>query len=111
MQIGGQCGLQYGGINVAVINFPALPFLCARARHMASSSTVDDGKAVTQKATASPVLRTQFRVVTLLGRIDQDSHQAIDDIVLQGVLSILQANPESKAFFIRFQPFSTIFIK
>src|SRR5450830_2048020 len=109
MQIGGQCGLQYGGINVAVINFPALPFLCARAATWQARLRLTTERP-SRKATASPVLRTQFRVVALLGRIDQDSHQAIDDIVLQGVLSILQANPESKAFFIRFQPFSTIFI-
>jgi hypothetical protein len=27
VQIGSQCGLEYGGINVVVINFPALPYL------------------------------------------------------------------------------------
>jgi hypothetical protein len=27
MQIGSQCGLEYGGINVVIINFPALPYL------------------------------------------------------------------------------------
>jgi hypothetical protein len=27
MQIGSQCGLEYGGINVVIINFPALPYM------------------------------------------------------------------------------------
>jgi len=113
MQIGSQCGLQYGGINVAIINFPALPFLCARTRHvkMAGPFSVFGGPGTTRKRCPVRLLRTQFSVVALLGRFDQHGHQAIDHIVLQGILSILQANPESKAFFIRFQTFAAIFIK
>jgi len=111
MQIGSQCGLQYGGINVAIINFAALPFLCARTRRMADPYPVFGEPTTTRKRWLARLLRTQFSVVSLLGRVDQHSHQAIDHIVLQGVLSILQANPESKAFFIRFQTFAPIFIK
>ena len=47
----------------------------------------------------------------LFCRIDQCSHDNVDNFVLQCVLSILQANPESKTFFVGGQPFSAIFIK
>jgi len=49
MQIGRQCGLQYGGINVAIINFAALPFVCARTRQMAGPFSVTGDSTVASK--------------------------------------------------------------
>ena len=41
----------------------------------------------------------------------QSLHQLIHYIILQGVLSILQAKAESKRFFVAFQALAAIFIK
>ena len=104
MQVGGQGRLQYRGINVVVINFPALPYFVVlqvfrRCRQWAP------------KCPCMPHLSAQSRTVLLLGRSGQRRHHGLYHIVLQSGLSILQAKAESKAFFVRLQPLAAIFIK
>jgi hypothetical protein len=93
MQVGRQCRLEYRGIYVIVINFPALP--------SNSSYVLDRFYAVFQRGTA-----LCFCLAAAVG-LDH----GVDHIVLQGGLSILQAKAESKTFFVRFETFAPIFIK
>ena len=56
-------------------------------------------------------LSTRLGVMFFSRSIGHGRHECLDLVVLQGGLSILQAKAESKAFFIRFETRTSIFIK